>query len=76
MLTVAVHCARRLVAARRWQRPTELDTDGGHVLMGVAMAGMLVARLRIMPAAAWEECSAMLYILVLPPSRASRGTAA
>jgi hypothetical protein len=54
MLTVAVYCAGRLVAARRWRRPTEMDTDGGHVLMGVAMAGMLVARLRIMPAAPWE----------------------
>jgi hypothetical protein len=54
MLTVAVYCAGRLVAARRWRRPTELDTDGGHVLMGMAMAGMLVTRLRFMPAASWE----------------------
>jgi len=53
MLTVAAYCAGRLVVARRWRRPTELDTDAGHVLMGVAMAGMLVARLRILPAAAW-----------------------
>ena len=52
MLTVAVYCAGRLVAARRWRRPTEVDTDAGHVLMGVAMAGMLVARLRILPAGA------------------------
>jgi hypothetical protein len=54
MLTVAVYCAGRLVAARRWRRPTEVDTDAGHVLMGVAMAGMLVARLRVFPDAAWE----------------------
>jgi hypothetical protein len=54
MLTVAVYCAGRLVAARRWRRPTEVDTDVGHVLMGVAMAGMLVARLRVIPDAAWE----------------------
>ena len=54
MLTVATYCAGRLAVARRWQRPTELDTDAGHVLMGVAMAGMLVARLRILPAATWE----------------------
>lgn len=54
MLTVAVYCAGRLAAARRWRRPTEVDTDAGHVLMGLAMAGMLVARLRILPAAAWE----------------------
>jgi len=53
MLTVAAYCAGRLAVARRWRRPTELDTDAGHVLMGVAMAGMLVARLRILPAAPW-----------------------
>ena len=54
MLTVATYCAGRLAVARRWQRPTEFDTDAGHVLMGVAMAGMLVARLRILPATTWE----------------------
>ncbi len=54
MLTVAVYCAGRLAVARRWQRATELDTDAGHVLMGAAMAGVLVARLRILPAATWE----------------------
>jgi len=54
MLTVAVYCAGRLAVARRWGCPTELDTDAGHVLMGAAMAGMLVARLRILPAVTWE----------------------
>jgi hypothetical protein len=54
MITVAVYCAGRLVAARRWRRPTELDTDGGHVAMGTAMAGMLVERLQILPAGIWE----------------------
>jgi hypothetical protein len=54
MLTVAVYCAGRLAAARRWHRPTEVDTDVGHVLMGLAMAGMLVTRLRILPATTWE----------------------
>jgi len=54
MLTVAAYCTGRLVASRRWRRPTELDTDGAHVLMGVAMAGMLVAGLRTLPAVAWD----------------------
>jgi hypothetical protein len=54
MLTVATYCAGRLTVTRRWQRRTELDTDAGHVLMGLAMAGLLVARLRILPAATWE----------------------
>ena len=59
MLTVATYCAGRLAVARRWQRPTELDTDAGHVLMGLAMAGLLVSRLRILPAAAWEAVFAV-----------------
>jgi len=54
MLTVAVYCAGRLAVARQWRRPTEVDTDAGHVVMGVAMAGMLMTRLRIAPAAVWE----------------------
>lgn len=54
MITVAVYCSGRLIAARRWQRPTELDADAGYVLMGVAMAGMLVTHLRVMPAGPWE----------------------
>ena len=53
-LAVAVYCAGRLAASRRWRRPTELDTDGAHVVMGVAMAGMLVSGLRTLPGAAWE----------------------
>jgi hypothetical protein len=53
MLTVAVYCAGRLLAARWWRRPTELDTDGAHVVMGVAMAGMLVSGLRTLPAGMW-----------------------
>lgn len=54
MLTVATYCAGRLLAARRWRRPTELDTDGAHIVMGVAMAGMLVSGLRTLPATMWE----------------------
>jgi Domain of unknown function (DUF5134) len=53
-LAVAVYCTGRLIAARRWRRPTELDTDGAHVVMGVAMAGMLVSGLRTLPSAIWE----------------------
>ena len=53
-LAVAVYCAGRLAAARRWHRPTELDTDGAHVVMGVAMAGMLASGLRTLPSAIWE----------------------
>ena len=54
MLTVATYCAGRLVAARAWRRPTELDTDSAHIVMGVAMAGMLVSGLRALPSSLWE----------------------
>ena len=53
-LAVAVYCAGRLAVARRGHRPTELDTDGAHVVMGVAMAGMLVSGLRTLPSVIWE----------------------
>jgi len=53
-LAVAVYCAGRLAVARHGHRPTELDTDGAHVIMGVAMAGMLVSGLRTLPSAIWE----------------------
>lgn len=53
MLTVAVYCAGRLAVARAWRRPTELDTDGAHIVMGVAMAGMLVSGLRTFPVSLW-----------------------
>jgi hypothetical protein len=54
MITVAAYCASRLVVARWWRRPTDVDTDGVHVVMGVAMAGMLVAGLRFGSLGLWE----------------------
>ncbi|HTT50144.1 MAG TPA: DUF5134 domain-containing protein [Streptosporangiaceae bacterium] len=41
MLLTALYCAGRLAAARARHRPNEQDVDLVHVLMGVAMAGML-----------------------------------
>jgi len=54
MITVAAYCASRLVVARWWRRPTDVDSDGVHVVMGVAMAGMLVTGLRFLPVGIWE----------------------
>ena len=54
MIAVAAYCASRLVVARWRRRPTDVDSDGAHVVMGVAMAGMLVTGLRFGPAGAWE----------------------
>jgi len=54
MITVAAYCASRLVVARWRRRPTDVDSDGVHVVMGVAMAGMLVTGLRFLPIGIWE----------------------
>ena len=54
MITVAAYCASRLVVARWSRRPTDVDSDGVQVVMGVAMAGMLVTGLRFLPAGVWE----------------------
>jgi Domain of unknown function (DUF5134) len=54
MLTVAAYNATRLAAATRWGRPAERDADGVHVVMGVAMAGMLTPDLSFAPARLWQ----------------------
>ena len=54
MLAVAGVSAARLAWARPWRRGTVVtDTDVGHLLMAIAMAGMLAAGLRTLPGAAW-----------------------
>ena len=52
VLVVALFSAGRLIAARG-RRRGEVDADGMHLLMGVAMAGMFVPRLATLPDAAW-----------------------
>lgn len=54
MLTAAAYNATRLAAAARWGRAAELDADGVHVVMGVAMAGMLTPGLSFAPARLWQ----------------------
>ncbi len=54
MLVTAAYCAGRLALSRRCRRETEFDADGTHVLMGTAMAGMLVSRLNPLPVTMWE----------------------
>jgi uncharacterized protein DUF5134 len=54
MLTVAAYNATRLAAAPRWGRAAELDAGGVHVVMGVAMAGMLAPALSFAPARLWQ----------------------
>jgi hypothetical protein len=61
MLTVAAVSAMRLVAARPW-RPGSVstDTDGAHLLMAIAMAGMLTPSLTTLPDTAWEVIFCLL----------------
>ncbi|MFZ0170119.1 MAG: DUF5134 domain-containing protein [Acidimicrobiales bacterium] len=54
MILVAVYSAGRLLASWRWSRPTHADIDITHILMGVAMAGMLVSAINPIPTAVWE----------------------
>jgi Domain of unknown function (DUF5134) len=54
MIVIAVYSAGRLAFSRLQRRETELDADALHVLMGVAMAGMLVPGLSPLPRTAWQ----------------------
>jgi hypothetical protein len=55
MLAVAAVSAARLVAARPWRRGSVIvDADVAHLLMAIAMAGVLAPSLRTLPSAAWE----------------------
>lgn len=54
MIAIAAYCVLRLIASGRWRRPTELDADGVHVFIGVAMAGMFLAGPGQLPAGVWE----------------------
>ena len=54
MLGTAAYCAGRLAVAWRSRRPTGYAVDLTHVLMGTAMAGMLVPGLGFAPAGLWQ----------------------
>ena len=53
MILTACYSASRLVISRLRESATEADADGLHVVMGTAMAGMLVPQLSLMPRMAW-----------------------
>ncbi len=54
MLATAVYCAGRLVVARLRPSRVEHDSDIAHLLMGVAMAGMLLPHLDPLDDTVWE----------------------
>ena len=53
MILIAAYSASRLAFSRLRGRATEFDADALHVVMGAAMAGMLVPRLNVLPDSAW-----------------------
>jgi hypothetical protein len=59
MIMVAACGAGRLAVFRVRGKDTELDTDGLHVLMGVAMAGMLEPGLSPVPGTIWRAVFAV-----------------
>jgi hypothetical protein len=64
MLLVAAVSAARLAAARPWRtgarRAALADIDLAHLLMAMAMAGMLAASLQTLPNGAWEAVFAVM----------------
>ncbi len=65
MLAVAAVSATRLVAARPWRQGTQAaiaDIDVSHLLMAIAMAGMLVASLQTLPNGAWQVVFAVMTV--------------
>jgi hypothetical protein len=62
MLLVAEVSAGQLVIARAWTRRggTDADIAVSHLLMGIAMAGILVPGLGTLPHAAWEVVFAVM----------------
>jgi hypothetical protein len=61
MLVVAGISAARLVDARPWRHGSAfLDTDVSHLLMGIAMAGMLASSLTTLSNGAWVAIFAVL----------------
>jgi hypothetical protein len=79
MIATAVYCAGRLAAARLWRRFTEAEADSVHVIMGIAMAGMLLPGLSPLPATAWEAvfgAAAVWFACQAVRSRLRRNAAA
>jgi Domain of unknown function (DUF5134) len=63
MLVVAAVSAARLVVARPWQHGAVItDTDISHLLMGIAMAGMLASSLTTLPNNAWAVVFGVLTV--------------
>ena len=54
MVAVSLYCIAWLVVAGRRRHQRHVDVNISHVAMGLAMAGMLVPRLDVVPEGLWE----------------------
>src|SRR6202042_1715028 len=63
MLVVAAVSAARLVAAQPWRHGSVIiDTDIAHLLMAIAMAGVLTPDLSTLPNVAWEVIFGLMIV--------------
>lgn len=63
MLAVAAVSAARVAAARPWRPGRSADCiDIAHLLLGIAMSGMLTASLRTIPVGAWESVFSVMSV--------------
>jgi hypothetical protein len=53
MIAISVNFAGRLVLARRWHRQIHVEVNIAELVMGVAMAGMLLPDINVFPTAVW-----------------------
>jgi hypothetical protein len=53
------------MASWRWRRPVHYDINVAHTVMGVAMAGMLIAALHTLPTGVWEGVFGVLGVWFL-----------
>jgi hypothetical protein len=68
MAIVTLYCVARIVAAKYWGRRNHYDVNVSHVLMGIAMIGMLVPRWNKIPDHLWEALFGIIALWFLAQS--------
>jgi hypothetical protein len=63
VIVVGAYCVGRLVAGRRLGRRSHYGVNAGHVLMAIAMVGMLVPHWEVLPVGLWEAVFATLTVV-------------
>lgn len=62
MVAISLYCIGRLLLAKRLNRRNHYDVNVSHVLMGAAMAGMLVPSWNYVPNGLWEVIFALIAL--------------